>query len=162
MYSSSLFYSSRTHYVKSSLIWLTAIHTPTIFLLMLNVSSAQEIAKDPLWTCVCMKYGFGQPHRVSKSMWYRHLALATTENEKQHIRAASRLKGRQPQMPLIHILLACKLPNLANHHQKGTLTLLCLAQVGMGAASMWLASQCQGGPWLPMKISRTVDAQSRR
>ena len=76
------------HYVKSSLIWLTAIHTPTIFLLMLNVSSAQEIAEDPLWTCVCMKYGFGQPHRVSKSMWYRHLALATTENEKQRIRAA--------------------------------------------------------------------------
>ena len=36
---------------------------------------------------------------------------------------AYRLKGRQPKMLLIHILLARKLPNLPNHHQMGTLTL---------------------------------------
>jgi hypothetical protein len=40
------------------------------------------------WTCMCDRYGNGHPHQVSKATWYRHLELATSDEEKRRIRAA--------------------------------------------------------------------------
>ncbi|KAF9230876.1 hypothetical protein BU15DRAFT_68822 [Melanogaster broomeanus] len=38
---------------------------------------------DALWTCICMTYGYGKLHQVSKATWYRHLEQASTQEEKQ-------------------------------------------------------------------------------
>ncbi|KIJ59683.1 hypothetical protein HYDPIDRAFT_32907 [Hydnomerulius pinastri MD-312] len=46
------------------------------------------------FTCVCLKYGRGQPHEVSSSTWNRHLQLAETEDEKNRIRSARSLGPR--------------------------------------------------------------------
>lgn len=57
----------------------------------------QEASGNTLWTCVCQKYGFGQPHEVSKATWYRHLRQASDEEEKQQIYAAQDPSGVRRQ-----------------------------------------------------------------
>ncbi|KIJ14028.1 hypothetical protein PAXINDRAFT_79868 [Paxillus involutus ATCC 200175] len=51
----------------------------------------------PQWTCVCLKYGSGEPHEVSSSTWNRHFEQAATDDEKNHIRAA-RLLGKNARL----------------------------------------------------------------
>ena len=40
---------------------------------------------ERLYTCACQKFGFGQPHQVSKVTWYRHLGAASSDAERQRI-----------------------------------------------------------------------------
>jgi hypothetical protein len=37
------------------------------------------------WTCICVKYGYGLPHKVLKTTWYRHLDQASSDEEKRKI-----------------------------------------------------------------------------
>jgi len=46
------------------------------------------------YDCVCLKFGSGQPHRVSHTAWYQHLASACTQEERQCIQNA-RLWGHR-------------------------------------------------------------------
>jgi len=57
-------------------------------------SSYPEQSPRRQYDCVCLKYGCGQPHRVSHTAWYQHLASACMEEEHQYIQAA-RLLGDQ-------------------------------------------------------------------
>ncbi|KAF9219968.1 hypothetical protein BS17DRAFT_769679 [Gyrodon lividus] len=55
----------------------------------MEAGPSSHTLNDTRWTCNCMKYGYRKSHQVSKSAWYRHLKQATTQEEKQGIRAAN-------------------------------------------------------------------------
>ncbi|KAF8835414.1 hypothetical protein BDN67DRAFT_1015577 [Paxillus ammoniavirescens] len=49
------------------------------------------------WTCVCLKYGSGEPHEVSSSTWNQHVKQAAMDNEKNCIHTA-RLLGKNARL----------------------------------------------------------------
>ena len=58
------------------------------YFVLTHTTSMQEVTAGPLWTCICQRFGFGQPHKVSKVMWYCHLALVSNTEENECILAS--------------------------------------------------------------------------
>ncbi|KAF9219879.1 hypothetical protein BS17DRAFT_788577 [Gyrodon lividus] len=51
------------------------------------------------WTCICLKYGSGEPHEVSSSTWNRHFEQAATDDEKNRIHVAQLLGKNAHLLP---------------------------------------------------------------
>jgi len=62
---------------------------------------------ERLYMCICQKFGFGQPHQVSKSTWYRHLGAASNDAERQRI-----LRAQDP------LAAQCHAAELAHQNQQ--------------------------------------------
>lgn len=45
-----------------------------------------------------MKHDLGQPHRVAKSTWHRHLQEASTEEEREKMRSGRELQGHTMEL----------------------------------------------------------------
>ncbi|KAG1811150.1 uncharacterized protein BJ212DRAFT_557504 [Suillus subaureus] len=63
---------------------------------MLPASSSSSDRQ--LYVCLCTKHNLGQPHRVAKSTWHRHLQEASTEEEREKMRTGRELRGHTMEL----------------------------------------------------------------